>query len=263
MDAPALELFENDGSVLLRGFLSPSDVADLRAWADDVCTWPAPNVDALKYTLHHETVDGVRRLCRVENFTPLHGGLAGIAERACGVAGGALGCAAALFKEKLNVKPPGGRGYGAHYDGPSAASLGFAAQTFVTVQIAIDAQTVENGCLQVARPRSAWPAERRMVVPVSGDPDAGGRVGAIADEIADAIDWTPVECAPGDALVFDHWTPHWSGPNRSAAPRRTLYFIFSRAEDGDWHDAYYSKMAAVRAAWAQEQDAKRRAGGAG
>ena len=252
--------FERDGAVLVRALLSPAEVADVQRWCADVASWPA--APHLPYTLAHETIDGVRTLCRVENFSPLHGGLAGVAERARALAGAALGAArggATLFKEKLNIKPPGGRGYGAHYDGPSAAAAGTRARTFVTVQVAVDAQTAANGCLQLAAPRAAWPP-RALVPPRDGNPDGGGRVGAIPDAVADGIDWAPAECAAGDALVFDHWAPHWSGPNRDARERRTLYFIFNAADEGDEREVYYANMAAARAAWAARAGA---GGGAG
>lgn len=222
----------------------------MRAWVTDVASWSPASV-GLGYTLHHETIgDGVRTLCRVENFTPLHGGLSLIAERVGTLASAALGKKAVLFKEKINIKPPQGRGYGAHYDGPSAAAMGFGPQHFVTVQIAVDNQTIENGCLQVVSPRDTWPIERNMIEPRDNDPDSGGRVGAIPDDVADSLDFIPIECNAGDALVFDHWTPHRSGPNRSEkSSRRTLYFIFNAAEEGDFRAAYYEKMATLRQEW--------------
>ena len=253
MDTTSLSTFSRDGSVLIPNFLDENDIADMRAWVTDVASWSPASV-GLGYTLHHETVcDGTRLLCRVENFTPLHGGLASISERAAALASAALGRKALLFKEKINIKPPQGRGYGAHYDGPSAAAMGFGAQNFVTVQIAVDDQSVENGCLQVVSPRGAWPVHRNVIAPVDDDPDMGGRVGAIPDETADFLDFSPIECKAGDALVFDHWAPHRSGPNRSDTSRRTLYFIFNAADEGDWRAAYYEKMAEMRSQWAKRR----------
>lgn len=246
--------FNVEGSVLLPNLLSASEVVDMLAWVTDVASWAPEASVGLGYTLHYEHIEGLRHLCRVENFTPLHGGLAAIAERGAAVASEALGRKVILFKEKINIKPPGGRGYGAHYDGPSAAAMGFSAQHFVTVQIAVDAQTMANGCLQLCAGRKNWPAAPVLVPPQNGDPDAGGRVGAIPDDVAEALDFTPVECAPGDALVFDHWAPHQSGPNRSDSQRRTLYFIYSAADEGDCHAEYYAQMAALRADWAKGKE---------
>ena len=248
-----LAAYARDGLVLLRGFLSPEEVRDLRRWANDLASWcpptPAQQLSGAHYTFHYETLPSGRpALCRVENYTPFHGGLADLAhERLAPLAAQLLAApAAALFKEKLNIKPPGGKGYGAHYDGPSAAALGLA-RTFVTAQVAVDAQTAENGALQVVRPRSAWPPGRAMVPPSSSDPDRGGRVGAIPEAVAEELPWEPIECQPGDVLLFDHWLPHRSGFNRSAAERRTLYMLFNPASEGVWRDEYYRLFARMRA----------------
>src|SRR5207245_2487211 len=46
---------------------------------------------------------------------------------------------------------------------------------------------------------------------------------------------------PGDAIVFDAWVPHQSGPNRSAGPRRSYYLTFNPASAGDRRAAYYAR----------------------
>jgi hypothetical protein len=253
-----LATYARDGCLLLRGFLTPEEARDLRRWVNDLATWcpptPAQQLSGAHYTFHYEALHGggggaPPALCRVENYTPFHGGLADLAhERLAPLCAQLLGePSAALFKEKLNIKPPLGKGYAAHYDGPSAAALGLA-RTFVTAQVAVDAQTLENGALQVVRPRSAWPPARAMVPPSSADPDRGGRVGAIPEDVAEGLPWEPVECAPGDVLLFDHWMPHRSPFNRSASERRTLYMLFNPASEGVWRDEYYRLFARMRAA---------------
>jgi len=228
-------------------------------------TWCPPSVeeqlDGHHYTFHYETLrheyDGSSRqaLCRVENFAGWHGGLECLAkERLIPLVSELLGEEGVLFKEKLNIKPPGGKGYAAHYDGPSAAAIGLA-KTFITVQVAVDEQTVNNGCMQVVQPRSKWPSDREMLAPTSDDPDRGGRVGAIPELLAENLDWEPVECSPGDVLVFHHWMPHRSAFNRSTSSRRTLYLLFNPAREGDFHDAYYKMFAELRKAAAFRREA--------
>jgi hypothetical protein len=268
LSAADVAAFDRDGCVLLRGFLSAEEVRDLVRWVNDLQVWcpptPAEQLSGAHYTFHHEQLeDGRRGLCRIENYCNFHGGLDGIArERLAPVAGALLRAAggARLFKEKLNVKHPGGKAYAAHYDGPSAAALGLA-RTFITAQVAVDAQTALNGCMQVLVPRAAWPPAA-MVPPRGSDPDRDGRVGAIPEDVAEALDWECVECAPGDVLFFDGMMPHRSGPNRSDAQRRTLYMIFNPAEEGDHHDAYYAEFARLRAAALAAAVARGAGGGA-
>ena len=55
-----------------------------------------------------------------------------------------------FFKEKINYKLPGGEGFGAHQDAPAFSSFG---QRFhVTLLVAVDPQTLENGCLEFSNP---------------------------------------------------------------------------------------------------------------
>src|SRR4029077_5438630 len=58
-----------------------------------------------------------------------------------------LGEPAALFKEKINFKLPGGAGFQSHQDAPPFTAFG---QSYhVTVMVAVDPSTPENGCLEV------------------------------------------------------------------------------------------------------------------
>jgi len=202
-----------------------------------------------------------QRLCRVEGFIPRHTGFTAIArDRLAPLAAQLLGEECHLFKEKLNIKHAnGGVGYAAHFDGPSAASVGLA-ERFVTAQLAIDDNTLENGTLQVVMPRCACPwfddekneeecAATVMVQPTDADPDAGGRVGAIMPEVAASLDWQAVPCQAGSVLLFDGFFPHRSAPNYSDGPRKTAYFLFNGDSDGgDCHNTYKQVMAAARRA---------------
>jgi len=267
LSSTQLATYARDGCLLVRNFFCEEEVRDIRKWVNDLQTWCPPTreqqLSGAHYTFHYESLydeaaAGPRgALCRIENFTPFHGGLDSLARDRLApfcaqLLGGGGG--AALFKEKLNIKPAGGKGYAAHYDGPSAAALGLA-KTFITVQVAVDSQTLENGALQVVRPRSAWPAERAMVEPSSADPDRGGRVGAIPEHVAESLDWEVIECAPGDVLIFDHWLPHRSAFNRSDGERRTLYMLFNPAREGDYRAEYYKLFAELRAGAAAKRGA--------
>ena len=68
------------------------------------------------------------------------------------------------YKEKIVFKRPGGNGYAPHYDGPSCALPGLAT-TFITVEIAVDDQTVENGCLRGVWPKHLCPDQDACMVP--------------------------------------------------------------------------------------------------
>lgn len=244
--------FERDGYLLIKDFFTPEETALIRGFAEDVSCW-GPPTPQLRYTQHYEIANGERTLCRVENFVNFHAGLEKVARgRLMDAIGQLFGEPARLFKEKINYKMPGGGGYYPHYDGPSTASVGLA-ETFITAQVAIDKQTVENGCLQVVAPRSICPPVEMVAAEEGGDPDSTGRVGAIPMSIVEKLPWQHVESDPGDIILFHGYLPHRSAKNSSDLPRRTLYMLYNPASEGDFHDEYYQIMEMMRADFARKK----------
>jgi ectoine hydroxylase-related dioxygenase (phytanoyl-CoA dioxygenase family) len=157
-----------------------------------------------------------------------------------------------LYKEKLNLKPPGGSGFAPHVDGPSLRVFDnscCAPQSFITVMIAIDNMTPTNGCLRVCKKGSSWndiTACPVLAPDVRGSPDASGRAGAIPPELASAMTFTDVIVNSGTIVAFCDSMPHRSSPNKSLGPRRAVFLTYSFAANGDLHQAYYERMAALR-----------------
>lgn len=219
---------------------SPPQLAKIVASTDEVEAWPEEPGRSMKY---FEAGAGTgssgdaRQLCRVENFLPYHAGLRALllCDGLSQILAGLMAEPAVLFKEKINYKLPGGGGFEAHQDAPAFAAFG--QRYHVTLLLAIDAQTTENGCLEFSTPR-----------PVNDllSQRAGG---AIASEVEAAMAWVPLELDAGDVVFFDSYLPHRSAPNRSNAPRRALYVTYNRASDGDHRADYY---AAKRAAFPPE-----------
>jgi len=50
----------------------------------------------------------------------------------------------------------------------------------------------------------------------------------------------PVPTRAGDAVFFDSYTPHASGPNLTAERRRVLYVTYNRRSAGDHRERYYA-----------------------
>ena len=155
-----------------------------------------------------------------------------------------------LYKEKLNIKPAGGSGYAAHVDTPSLKVTGLS-ENIVTVMIAIDDMTEENGCLQVARNQyrknSPIPCENGDIL--TGDPDGNGRQGAINTNDASNMHWEAIEAKSGDIWLFSGWLPHKSVANKSQHARRALFLTYNHPEDGDLRDIYYQIMREKRQAY--------------
>jgi ectoine hydroxylase-related dioxygenase (phytanoyl-CoA dioxygenase family) len=158
-----------------------------------------------------------------------------------------------LYKEKLNLKPPGGSGFAPHLDSPSlrvALQENDGPKTFVTVMVAIDSMTKKNGCLRICKGSWTEVNHCRVLVPKEGDnPDAGGRAGAIPTEVAELLQFEDIECQGGDILIFSGWAPHRSSPNRSSFSRRAVFLTYNPKTEGDFHEHYYQRMHELRNQW--------------
>ena len=194
-----------------------------------------------------------RTLTRLENFVDHHPGWKDLCHNYLQRCISALmGQEMVLFKEKLNLKPPGGSGFAPHLDGPSLrVALGNnGPKTFVTVMVAIDNMTPQNGCLRIAK--GPWSEDHTCeVVPpdADGSPDAGGRAGAIPATVADSLGFEDVPCSGGSIVAFGEWTPHRSASNTSHFPRRAVFLTYNPLSEGDFHAQYYEKMEAMRNEW--------------
>lgn len=216
-----LEHFSTKGWLLLDGLLDVSVVA-LQAEVDLVAAWPEEG----EWLHHYELTDGGRRLARTENFTPFSPILSSLLREGPipDVAGQLLGEPALLYKEKINYKGVGGAGFSPHQDKPAYPFV----DRVLSVMVAVDDATVENGCLFVV---DGWHHE------VLAQDDRG----CIEARIVAGLDWEPVELRAGATLFFHALTPHRSGPNTSAHDRRALYPTYNGVSEGDLRDAYYAE----------------------
>src|SRR5204863_8127319 len=121
-----------------------------------------------------------------------------------------LGVEGAVFEDKPNFQPPGGRGFELHQDQQGGWSA--YAPLFPTAMVSIDESTLENGCLESAAGRHEEGLLGEEWRPLN----------------ADGLALAPVQTHPRDVIFFDSLAPHASGPNRTAAPRRIMYGTDSR-----------------------------------
>jgi len=165
-----------------------------------------------------------------------------------------------LYKEKLNIKPAGSSGFAPHLDSPSLRVTGLC-DNFVTVMIAIDDMTIENGCLQVCK--GNWNETNSVLCEVdcnvgingvgSSNPDGNGRRGAIDSEAASKLEWEYIECVSGDVFIFSGWIPHRSACNTTQFPRRAVFLTYNHSEDGELAETYYRIMRDLRSSYLKEQ----------
>jgi len=194
-------------------------------WVDEVSSWEKAEK---KWLLHWELgAEGSKQLCRVENFADYHSGIGDLCRGPLrGLCTQVFGKEAALFKEKINFKLPGGAGFAAHQDSPAYTCVGLG-EDHISVMVAVDTATVDNGCLQVAAGRYV-----KGQVPLTSD-------GVVEPAVEAEMDFKPVTCPAGTIMLFSGYIPHRSQTNTSSASRRAMYITYNPLCQGDLHEQYY------------------------
>jgi hypothetical protein len=229
LDAAARDQFRRHGYLWLRGFFTDAERADVQRWTDEVAAWPEMPGRWMRYYERSGRAGGDKLLARIENFVPYHDGLAALfsSAKVLGTLAECCGEPVLLFKDKINFKLPGGAGFAPHQDAP--AYVDFGVEHHLTLMAPVDAFTRENGGLEVSR----WES-RRETLPQNPD-------GTLRDGVMERWPIDALLAEPGDALVFDAWVPHRSGPNRSSGARRAYYLTFNPASAGEHRAEYYAR----------------------
>jgi hypothetical protein len=219
--------YRRDGFLVCRGLFAGDEVAELRRATDEVQAWPELPGTWMVYGEQSLREPGRRLINRIENFYPHHPGFKAIfdGDKLLGRIGDLFGEPAVLFKDKINFKLAGGDGFKPHQDQQAGWSV--YAPLFVTALVAIDEATEANGCLELA----AGQHTRGLI---------GKEWAPLSDDDLRGVEFTPCPTAPGDAVFFDSYVPHRSGPNHSDEPRRVLYVTYNRLADGDHRTRYYA-----------------------
>jgi len=123
-----------------------------------------------------------------------------------------LGPVFRLVEDQYFYKPAKhGASLACHHDN---IYYGFLDPEIVTVWIALDDATLENGCLQVL------PGSHREEIPHEGVPGT-----IITEAVIDKEDLVALPVAAGELILVDGLTVHGSGPNTTDAPRRVANLV--------------------------------------
>lgn len=222
-----MNAFHRDGFLVIRGLFTPIDVRDQEQWIDEIAHRPPETGRQMVYFEDSLKAPGTRVLARIEKFSEYHAGMGGLVAdpRLLGPISDLLGEDAVLFKEKVNFKMPGGAGFTPHQD--IQPGWDRYAPYFLSVLIAVDANTIENGCLELAAGHHHRGLIGRKWEPLEGDELAG-------------VEFVAYPMAPGDVAFFDCFTPHQSQPNLTDRPRRNIYLTYNRRSDGDFREQYFA-----------------------
>ena len=220
--------FARDGYVVVRDMLDARAMQHLDHWTAEL--QEAPETPG-RHMVYGETslLDGETRLIqRIENFCPFHDGFDGLVNRGPLIEAATLlfGEPAVMFKDKINLKMPGGDGFKPHQD--QQAGWSRYADLFITALVSIDDATPENGCLEIA------PGQHRRGL-------IGPEWAPLTPEHTAGFALTLLPTRAGDVVFFDSYVPHSSLPNLTGRQRRVLYVTYNRLSEGDHRERYFAE----------------------
>ncbi len=221
------ETFRRDGFVTVPGLFGEEETRRISAWTDEIGALPEVPGRYMMYFEPSLLRPGERVLQRIENFFPFHGGFAALCdgEKLRGTVSRLFGETEVLFKDKINFKLPCCCGFKPHQD--MQAGWSALADLFITAMVSVDPTTAENGCLELCA------GQHRQGL-------LGEEWAPLTDGDMRRLDARPVPTRAGDAVFFDSYTPHASGPNLTADRRRVLYITYNRLSAGDHRERYYA-----------------------
>ena len=218
------EQMAREGYLVVRSLAARSEVTMLRRWTAELENAPEESGRHWVYRERSLTDPGRSLIQRIENFCPFHAGFDRFIRRGKLVRWVSLlmGGPVVLFKDKINLKLPGGGGFKAHQD--QQAGWSRYAPLFVTAMVTLDPTTLANGCLRIAAGRHRQGLIGEQWIPLE---ETG-------------LSLQPLPTDPGDAVFFDSYVPHASGPNLTDTPRRILYLTYNLASAGDHRAQYFA-----------------------
>lgn len=216
---------EENGFVKLSNHLTSEGAQTIVSWADH---FNEIEEQAGKWMIYFES-NGKRS--RIENFLSFKPEIKKfVDEKLTPLLEETIGEKVTLFKEKMNWKQAGGKGFGPHQDHP--AWTDFPVKRFYTVAVFGNDSTVDNGCLQFVY------GHNKQEYPHDMKEDGSGTGDLLNPE---QFEWNHITTTTRDILIFDSFALHRSNINKTDNSRRIFYFTYNLVSDGNHHESYTEK----------------------
>ena len=230
--------FRADGYVVKRGMMLAEE---MELAAQVIAADPAIHGNRLKIA---DTEGGSTELALWNHPGDDVFGMIARSERIAGGAERLLGGEVYHYHSKLTMKRPGGGGrWEWHQDYGYWYQNGCLFPDMLSVAIALEPATRENGCMQVLK------GSHLMGRIEHGR--AAGQTGADPERVEQAMKSMEVvhcEMAPGDTLFFHSNTLHCSAANLSAKSRNLLICCYNKASNNPYkphHHPFYTRLERV------------------
>ena len=220
--------FKTYGHVLIKDYFTIDESKKIVEYADNLFNW---REEAGKWMIYFEKdKDGNKKKCRIENFINYYPEIDDLLKNKLNkLADYLVGDEMVIFKEKLNCKIGGGKGFSAHQDHP--AWTDFPPSLYVSISLFADNSTVDNGCLEFSNYKHNYEELSHDMI----------NNGQLDKRLEEQLVWNKIETTSRDVLIFDSFSPHRSGDNKTDNNRRIFYFTFNKKSEGEYYQDYLER----------------------
>jgi ectoine hydroxylase-related dioxygenase (phytanoyl-CoA dioxygenase family) len=145
-----------------------------------------------------------------------------------------------IFKDKFNLKPPGGEGFNAHYDGIFYFKINKRnypgwytyASSFINILIPFDNSNKKNGTIKIAKEDKKKFAELLKNTKKNGTPE-------LKTAYEKRLKFRYLNLSVGDICIFSNRCAHKSDSNKTKYNRRILYYTYNKKSEGNFYKKYF------------------------
>lgn len=134
-----------------------------------------------------------------------------------------------LYNDQLYTKHGGDVGHEARIDNVCFVKSSDSGSTFVTVMIAVDDMTAENGCLQVIK--GPWDDNVDLIHYKTTNANENLFDSIPSDHVLRSLPWENCTCRSGDIFIFSGWLPNRSGVNKTTHASRAVFLTYKPPND--------------------------------
>ena len=220
-----INFYRENGYIKIKNIFTKKEIKKLKEYVDQINRFKPKKG---KWMIYFDSFKNKEFLTRTENFIDYHKGIKKILNKKIfnKFISDMVGSRIILFKDKINWKYPGAKGFEPHQDAQVWEDLYKKIKSFFSVTVSVDKTDEKNGCLEIV------PKKHNVGL-------LGNNKSAIPNSIVKKMNWKKIKTKPGEVIVFDAYTPHHSNGNKSKKPRRMIYLTYNAKKDGDLRKNYY------------------------
>ena len=222
-----IEKYNNEGYFVCKNLFTKKEIKNIIKWTNEVEDFKEEKGKWMKYYDRSLTNSSKYILTRIENFYDYHKNLKKTLsqKKIINLIETLFQSKVYLFKDKINFKYPGAKGFKAHQDATIWKDM-YGIKEYITLLISIDNSNLKNGCLEVAKKSHK-----------------NGLLGKSWKEMSKSAEkklkWEPIQSSPGDIMIFNDYTPHRSANNYSKNKRRIIFLTYNKKSEGNHRKKHF------------------------